>query len=253
MGRFYFANTPTPCSLASRSVLGTRNTVGAIKYTHCVDCGCGVLWYTVHIAWLESAHGMPHEPPPDAQTISGHIHIETRARQYGHSSSSCSAHGPALVAARHRDVSFGLVKQMMHVVSPPPRVDSGALGRPASRLALASETTASDSTGGSCSAADEAASATDRRSASSRSAAAARSRRAWSCAAALSAAPAASRSASSRSRALASPLGGQLRLRFCRDDSLLLLQRRGLRCSARRLCRAHSRYMTALRTTILAR
>ena len=92
-----------------------------------------------------------------------------------------------------------------------------------------------------------------RRSASSRSAAAARSRRAWSCAAALSAAPAASRSASSRSRALASPLGGQLRLRFCRDDSLLLLQRRGLRCSARRLCRAHSRYMTALRTTILAR
>ena len=119
------ARPPCEIALAADCFPDLRHTYIVI----CVDCG--VLWYTVHIAWLESAHGMPHEPPPDAQTISGqHPHRDPRAAVPGHSSSSCSAHGreillcdSMLIAERTRRpktrkekaVSFGPLLSRVHV------------------------------------------------------------------------------------------------------------------------------------------
>ena len=58
-------------------------------------------------------------------------------------SCSCSAQGPQAQWWPHGTATcvLGLVKQMMHVVSPP-SVDSGTSGRPVSKLALANETAA---------------------------------------------------------------------------------------------------------------
>ena len=72
------------------------------------------------------------------QTSRGIIHIITSSRQYGHRRSRSMILAEQSAQAQRCPqgtamCDFGLVKQIMHVDSPP-RVDSGTAGRPVSKF-----------------------------------------------------------------------------------------------------------------------